>query len=154
MSETTKQIATKYADLIMQDNASKSASVPTQFARVHAAIIEATEHLTRERDALQATVGSLQSTVQNLREAILKAVAEKKDAVERLIEMQTTESERIKQLEATVEKCRAAQKRVMDKCEQYWNEEPPKGPEFRAMLEYMHIQLRLTAERAKGGGDA
>ena len=110
--------------------------------------------LTRERDALQATVGSLQSTVQNLREAILKAVAEKKEAVERLIEMQTTESERIKQLEATVEKCRAAQKRVMDKCEQYWNEEPPKGPEFRAMLEYMHIQLRLTAERAKGGGDA
>lgn len=56
MNETTKQIATKYADLIMQDNASKSASVPTQFARVHAAIIEATENLTRERDALQATV--------------------------------------------------------------------------------------------------
>lgn len=56
MNETTKQIATKYADLIMQDNASKSASVPTQFARVHAAIIEATENLTRERDAMQATV--------------------------------------------------------------------------------------------------
>jgi hypothetical protein len=38
---TKQQIAEKYANLIMADNASKSANVPTQFERLLAAIDEA-----------------------------------------------------------------------------------------------------------------
>ena len=42
MQDEIKAIAEKYANLIMEDNKSKSANVPTQYARVLAAITEAT----------------------------------------------------------------------------------------------------------------